>query len=274
MGIFDRIFGRTKTSTPPTAPPPPSHRADPAEVKFKITRLASDGRRGVAGEYYHRKDIAAFVGRRRPASVGDWDAGLRTPAYLLREPKNRYDHNAVQVMLPHAGATVLAGYLSADEAPRWQPLLQRIESAGRIAECSAAIYRNNRGDGYDVVLRLSDPEDAEFANAEPDDATFLSADRQCAVTGEKDHQDVLLPYLHRLGHVWATLHPTTVSSGKYSGSSTIEVRVDDKPVGSLTAVQGERYAEVFGYGEVVASEARVYEGANYLEVQLMLPKVD
>lgn len=240
------------------------------EVQRRFTRLAGGGRQGVAGEYYHRADIARFVDRRRIASVGDWDAGLYTPAFLAREPKNRYDRNAVAVLLPHDGGTVLAGYLPAEVAPSWQPLLQGFERVGRIPVCAASVYR--AGDAFQVVLHLSDPQDATFLNAEPDGATFLPADRQCAVTGEKEHQETLARY-DRQGPVWATLHGAVVSSGKSAGQRTIEVRIDGAPVGTLTAAQGQRYTELLTFGSVVACEARIFQGANYIEVQLMLPKV-
>lgn len=262
--------GRDRAQSTP--PPAKSARRGEIEAERKITRLASDGRQGVAGEYYHRADIRKFVGRRRIAPVGNWGAGLRTPAYLVRDPRNRHDRNAVMVRLPHDGSTVLAGFLPREVAPRWQPLLRDLEGKGRIAECQASVYRSD--DGFQVVLHLSDPEDALFVNDEPDGATFLPAERQCAVTGEKDRQDVLARFAQTLGNVWATLHPATVPSGKYAGQPTIEARIDGSPVGLLTAAQGERYAEVLTYGPVVACEARVFQGTNYLEVQLMLPRVD
>lgn len=275
MGLFKRLFGQRASAAPaPTTVEAAQPTLSPATATLKITRLASDGRQAVVGEHYHRREISTFVGKRRLATVGDWDAGLKTTAYLHRDPKNRHDRNAVRVLLPHGDSTVLAGYLPADVAPAWQPLLKRLEAAGRVAECSAALYRDRRDDGYQLVLRLSPPGEAEFANTEPDGAVFLPAERQCAVVGEKEHQDVLTPYGQRLGNIWVTLHPTVVDRGKYAGAPTIEVRVDGATVGQLTAAQGARYAELLTYGPVVAAEARVFEGANYLEVQVMLPKVD
>lgn len=275
MGLLQRILGRLRTSRSVDAERRDIEPTSESEtVTLKITRLASSGRQAVAGEYYHRDQIAKFVGGRELAVVGDWEAGLMTPAYLHRDPKNRHDKNAVRVSLPHAGSTVLAGYLPSAVAAQWQPLLKRLEAVGRVAECCAAVYADRRGDAYQVVLRLSPPEDAEFANPEPDGATFLAADRECAVLGEQGFQEALEAYRDGPVNVWATLHPGVVPSGKYAGESTVEVRVDGTAVGYLAAAQGARYAEVLRYGRVVACEACVYEGPRHIEVKLKLPRVD
>lgn len=237
-----------------------------------IIRLGMRGRQGVAGEYYRPAAIERVVGGRPVAWAGDWDNGLRVPAYLVREPSNPHDRNAVAVYLQHEERAVHVGYLPREVAPRWQLVLRALDDAGRLASCPSQVYRDSRGDGYQVVLWVSPPDQAVIGNPEPAGAVFLDARRQCAISGENKHQDVLAVY--QLGPVWATLHPATVESGKYAGQPTIEVRLDGRRVGAFTAAQGDRYAELLSAGEVVACEADVYEGSRSREIRVWVPRVD
>lgn len=237
----------------------------------KITRLSSQGRQSVVGEHYQQAALRRVVGRRRVAPVGNWDAGLRCTAYLVREPTNKHDRHAVMVQLAHEDSTEHVGYLPAEDAKVWQPLLRRLEAAGRVPECPCLLYRSNDGE-YQAVLRLASPDEAEFENTEPDDAHLLDAERQCAVTKETDHQDALAR--HQPGQYWVTLHPATTPAGKYAGEETIEVRLEGERVGILSAVQGKRYLGLLTVAPVVACEAWVFDGPAYRRVQLWLPKVD
>lgn len=234
-------------------------------------RLGSSGRVGVAGEWFRLDAVKRVVAGRKLAPVGQWDRGLPSMAYLVREPANPHDRNAVAVLMDTADAREHVGYLRAELAPRWQPTLRALEARGQLGAVRAMIYAGNR-DGIEVVLHLSEPEDALFGNAQPLGALPLVPERQCAVSGEKDYQTVLarLP----LGRAWATLHAAEVSNGKYKGEATIEVRLDGSKVGALTAAQGKRYAEVLGYAPLVCCEATVFEGTRYRELQVYLPRVD
>jgi len=237
-------------------------------------RIGSRGRQGVAGEHYNRAAVKRVVNGRRLVPVGEWDAGLWETALLVREPRNRHDRNAIAVLMREPGGSLLkVGYLPAQVAPTWQPLLQALEPRGYAPECVALVYRDGTDPkGFQVVLRVPDPEEALFSNSLPPGAVVVPPDRQCAVTGEKVYAETLAR--HPLGPAWATLHPAAVQSGKYAGQSTIEVRIDGAPIGTLTAAQGQRYATVLTYGPVVACEALIFDGANYREVQLYLPRVD
>ncbi|NMM30058.1 MAG: hypothetical protein HHJ10_03160 [Cellulomonas sp.] len=237
-------------------------------------RLFSQGRQGVAGEYYRAKDLARVVGRRRVASVGDWESGLRETALLEREPSNKHDRNAVRVRMAVDHQWLTVGYLPREVAVKWQPTLRGLESRGVLATCLAFIYKDGRGNGHQVVLCLSDPEAAVPGNGVPDGAIVLDAERECAVTGEQQYQDALSERGGWIGPVWVTLHPGTVPSGKQSGAPTVEARIDGKTVGTLTAAQGARYGTLLNKGAVVACEAEIFEGARCREVRLFLPKVD
>lgn len=238
----------------------------------RAIRLASRGRQGVAGEAYYTKHIARVVGRRRVPSAGDWDSGLHVIAYLDRQPTSKHDRNAVRVRMLGGGKLGTVGYLPATVAPAWQPAIRGVEQRGAIASCRAAIYRQHGGrQNYVIVLRLSPPEAAVFDNDLPDGAAVIAAERECAVTGEQNHQEAVGEAARM---VWATLHPATVQGGKFAGEATIEVRIDGQRVGALTAAQGQRYAPVLSTGSVVACEAEVFQGSRNMEVRLFLPRVD
>jgi hypothetical protein len=234
--------------------------------------LMSRGRQGVAGEAYNRATIARVVGRRRIASAGDWDSGLEVTALLRREPSNRHDRNAVRVDLLGPDGPGKAGYLPADVAPTWRSTLLEIERQGAVAACRARVFRggNTRGD-FVVVLRLAPPERALALNTPPAGAVLLEPERECAVTGENKHQDAIGT---RLGPVWATLHAAQVERGASAGAETIEVRIEGRRVGALTAAQGARYASLLSRAQVVACEAETFQGRTVIEVRLLLPKVD
>ena len=249
-----------------------STRVVAAPLPGQPVRLSSAGRQAVAGEYYHRAEINAAVAGREVGVVGDWESGLATTAFLIREPGNRHDRNAVAVRLrsKEDGETVLAGYLPAEDAPAWQPLLGALEGRGAVAECLALIY--GTGDrNYQVVLRVAAPSSAALQNTPPPGAAILEARRECALTGEQAFQEVLGAY--ELGSVWATLHPAVVAAGKYQGEPTLEARIDGSTVGAMTARQGQRYRSLIDLG-MVACEATIFDGARHREVSLMLPRVD
>lgn len=123
-----------------------------------------------------------------------------------------------------------------------------------------------------IVLHIAEPQGAFLRNSPPDGVRIVAAQRQCAVTGEANHQDFLGGL--EPGSYWATLHRTTVPTGKYAGEPTLEVQIDGVGVGTLTAIQGGRYSTVLGGDETVACEASVFEGNRYREVHLLLPRVD
>lgn len=247
---------RSRTSTDVVLPRPlAAHRP---------IRLSSAGRQAVAGEGYHRAQIRRLVGRQHAAVVRG--PGLDTSAFLVRDPVNRYDENAVRVRLRRGARTVLVGYLPRGVAACWSSVLSELEQRGRVAECPARVH--GRVDGYRVVLHLAEPADALFANDEPDGATLLPAGAPCALVGPGGDRDALLPYVEAAGPVWATLHPATTSRGE----PTIEARVDGVPVGRFAGPRAERHLGLLDRGAVVACEARVRPGAAGPALSLLLPE--
>jgi hypothetical protein len=79
--------------------------------------------------------------------------------YLVAQPDNPYDPNAVAVQI----GGQLVGHLSRSEAPRWQPLVQQLAARGYAASCEAMIAgrgRDGETDNLGVFLHLPTPTEA------------------------------------------------------------------------------------------------------------------
>jgi|GEM_PF-1728665 len=233
-------------------------------------RLSSQGRIGAVGEYYRRKEIRALVGKgTRIGQVGDWDNGLPIEVELVPEPHNRHDRNAVALLGVLGSRREVVGYLAREIAPRWQPQLLTLAKERQTAFCPAMVYRDNHG-GFQVVLRLAEPENAFLWNAVPSGAVAVGAEQMATLIGVHRHQEVLatIPDIF----VWATLSPGKVWAGKYAGASTIDVAIDGKIVGQLNASQGARYSPVLNAGSLVACEAWTFQGKKNRGMRIWLPR--
>lgn len=109
------------------------------------------------GEMQYQKALERICG-------GRCEDGWQMPvtAHLLREPKNKYDANAVRVMVGEA----LVGYLSRDDAKRYAPALDKLGKRMLVA-CDGEIrggWRRKAGmlkwdEGkFGIVLKLPAPE--------------------------------------------------------------------------------------------------------------------
>ena len=93
----------------------------------------------VVGESHYQRDLASLKGA-LTTNPSHWS--VDTVARLVREPNNRYDRNAVQVLI-HGR---LVGYLQRVEAEDAQPWLKRIERTGKPVFVLASIT-GGRDDG-------------------------------------------------------------------------------------------------------------------------------
>lgn len=84
----------------------------------------------VHGESHYQRALERAAGGR-----SDHGAHFQCAARLIREPTNRYDPNAVRVEVQ--GQTV--GYVSRDDVEEIQPMLQKLDAAGRPAWVRATI---------------------------------------------------------------------------------------------------------------------------------------
>jgi hypothetical protein len=94
----------------------------------------------VVGEYFnqeHLQTLHAFAEKR-----------AMLPAWLVPEPENPHDSNAVRVDI--AGAK--AGYIAREEAGEWQAVIKYVEqSTGSKVACRATLFLTPGRRGEDVV---------------------------------------------------------------------------------------------------------------------------
>jgi hypothetical protein len=84
--------------------------------------------------------------------------GLR--AALVPEPSNPHDPNAIQAQMTigEGGRYRLVGYLSAEDAVRYQPVVQRLWTKKAVGVCKAVIEYGQDGEPSSVRLDLAPPE--------------------------------------------------------------------------------------------------------------------
>jgi len=104
----------------------------------------------------------------------------------------------------------------------------------------------------------------------------LPADKQVTVTREEDHQDVLARH-HRVGAaptpVTAELWSSRVSTGRHRGGYGVEVRMDGRRVGELTAAMSARYRHLVDVAGPVRCRGVVTYGERGFQIDLRLPTV-
>jgi hypothetical protein len=107
-------------------------------------------------------------------------------------------------------------------------------------------------------------------------APELAADKQVTVTREEDHQDVLARH-HRVGStptaVAAELWSSRVTAGRHRGGYAVEVRVDGRRVGELTAAMSARYRHLVDVAGPVRCRGVVTYGERGFQIDLRLPTV-
>lgn len=110
----------------------------------------------VVGESHYQHALERIVGGRTERG-----SNLEVAALLLREPTNRWDKNAIRVVI--YGETV--GYIGRDDCADVQPLIRKLESQGRQAWVRATInggWINETSRGSFGVVLDDLPEDDEI----------------------------------------------------------------------------------------------------------------
>lgn len=99
------------------------------------------------------------------------------------------------------------------------------------------------------------------------------------MTGEENHQDYLRTCLRDprgATRVVTELGWCPISSGKYSGQTAIEVRINGARVGQLTYAMTQRYGglirSVEQSGRTPTAEALLADGPRGIQVELRLPR--
>lgn len=164
MGLFSRLFGSAKVTEPAVPPPPVAPTPTPApkpagpapSLGNVVWKRASFPFEAV-GESNYRAAFVSICGKR---TADGHDAEF--DALLEPEPTNRFDKNAIKVMIK--GQTV--GYLPRDQAVR---VGEQMREAGFSAlRCKARIqggWYEDADDQGDFGVRLAMPKagQIEFA---------------------------------------------------------------------------------------------------------------
>jgi hypothetical protein len=239
------------------------------------TPLAVLGRGGgfygqqVAGESHYFRDLARLAGH---VPVGEREVA----ASLQREPGNRYDPNAVKVIIEGK----LVGYLPREDAAAYQAPLQLIERWGRVATCRARLWWSRQYDDFlaSVSLDMADPPQLVpiVWPALTGRSIILPPTRSYQVRGESEHMDVLRALMDRAylpGKLaaYGTLHVVERTTSR-SKNRVIAIRIEDHDIGELSKQMSTRflplvepletagiacYIEVLLTGNALAVEATV-----------------
>lgn len=197
----------------------------------------------VAGESHRSAEIGALFSAPVPE---DGVEGTFT-AHLVPEPANRYDRNAVQVVVNGN----LVGYLPKEEAGRYQPALLALGDNGLTATVEARVWvRPEIDDDYDrhgnlvtrrtgrlharVTLALAQPHLILPLNGTPG-GVEVPTGRAVKLGQIASGAEACAPWLRAEGEGWVhvTLHRVEEVLAR-STRELVEARIDGVPAGRMT----------------------------------------
>jgi hypothetical protein len=194
-------------------------------------------------------------------------------AELVREPRNRYDRNAVRVDV--AGEVV--GYLPRTDAPTYHQLVDTLWEQRLAATCWARLTGGWDRGPYDrgsigLILDI----DPRLQPCGKEVSLVLPAHHRVSVTGEEHCQDVLRRMLGRRREIDTVAklrlvdhHPRRTGIGP-----VVEVEMGGAPMW-LTAKMTERYGQIVkttaDAGITAACEALIASGPGKIEAYVHLP---
>lgn len=243
---------------------PPRPTGEPREPWSPDTREFE-----VAGEWYRRDHLRELFSR--AGALSPEGAELHHQAALVPDPTNPYDRRAVAVYVE--GLHV--GYLERSDAARYHEAIANSWANG--VQVTVRSRQWVRASGHELWARVTLwlPEPSEFAPANPipADALLLPRGASVQVTKEEAHQDVLAPLLTRATRVpvAVTLHEITEQRPR-STAQVVEVRIDGKRVGVLTATQTSNLLPLVRLaerGSLIATACAVVRG-NSLKAEVTL----
>lgn len=140
MGKLLNLFG-VGTTRPPAGPPIELHpqaivdadacHRSGADVGSCTAGLGAVTEMIVAGTPMRQDALGFVVTRPRQPGPNGY-----LPAVLMREPDNAKDKDAIRVLVDG----VLIGYLFADKAKEWQPVLREVERRGQLLVGALRVY--------------------------------------------------------------------------------------------------------------------------------------
>ena len=235
----------------------------------------------VSGESHYTDAIRKVFGGKLSS---EWSEAAAV-AQLVPEPTNKYDRNAVQVLIN--GAVV--GYLPKEDAARFSPLLSKLVAQGWLPQVAARVLGalvsdyeyDNRGRGREttrfagnVMLDLAEPHMLVPANLAPESPhVMLPHGGAIQVTGEEAYLSSLAPLVGSAGETWihVTLHEVTEQLARTT-KTLIEVRVNGSAAGRLTPkMSGELLPAVRHFADRgLATAGRAILKGNQLKADITL----
>ena len=140
------MFGRFRRRTNP---------APPRVTEVAATMLAPEVEVHVVGTSQYQPALRRAVEQWSAEHYAAPGRRIEGSAFLVREPTNRHDPEAVQVYLGGIGP---AGYLARDDARAYRPGLRQLAREGKLAACEALIIGGREaGHNYGMIVYLPDP---------------------------------------------------------------------------------------------------------------------
>lgn len=263
MGLWDRLAGRSATSTL-TRPTVPA-----AATWAQRPTIAPGGEQQVVGESNYQAALEHAAGGRTP----DGCATSLVTAELVREPRNRYDRNAVRVDI--AGQAV--GYLPRVDAPRYHQLVMALWEQGVVATCWARLTGGwDRGPDDQGSIGIVLDIDPRRQPCGQEVSLLLPARHRVSVTGEEHCQDTLRALLgrRREATMVGTLRLVDSQPRQPGSGPVVEVEVGGASMW-LTTKMTQRYGPVVqaaaDAGVTPVCEAVIAPGVGKLEAYVRLP---
>lgn len=190
----------------------------------------------VVGESHYTKELQSLLPKPLPPD----GAEALVPVTVVHDPSNKYDSNAVEIRV----SSGVIGFLAREDAKRYAPALDAIQSEGLTAATMARVWGMNRDDWDSrgkkfvgsVRIDLPEPHLLRPANQAPDvPHQLLPTGSAIQVTSEENYRGATSRYLTPHGECWvhATLHEAVDESGR-TPKPFVEVRIDDQTAGRLT----------------------------------------
>jgi hypothetical protein len=240
----------------------------------------------VAGESHHEAAVRAVLRGQGARLANGESVEIECTARLVPDPRNRHDHNAVEVQV----AGHMIGYLPREVAATHNGVLTQLVARGfqPVARCRIWALESQEYQGVDrrgrsvyrptlharASLVLDDPELCVPANLPPRGRhRMLPHGSALQVRGEEHHMDVLSPLVGPEGAAWIYATLTALQSGTGRIEKTIvELNVDGRPIGQLTPAMSAHYLPTITHlAETgTAAAAKVLLKGNALKIEAVL----
>lgn len=231
------------------------------------------------GGYQEVVGESNYVASFKHISRGDKSGEINTLATLRREPNNKFDKNAIAVLIQ--GKTF--GYIPREDNKDWQPVISRIESQGKSALVSARVWWDfsaNEDDGPfgSVTLDVVEPQYSIIVNEPPSGETLnLTGDRAYQLSDESKFLENIEPFLDKGTHTNSAAVIAELKlnvSENNSGKEYVQILIDEQEVGSLSNVTGAKFIPILKRCENLnlsfIAEAEISGNALAAEIKIYL----